>query len=69
MERILEEFRAINAYVRTWQSSGAYPLAPTQAVQEMLEDRVTKVIKPWPTIDLRWSLSKEPPTGFPYGAR
>ena len=50
-ERILEEFRAIHAYVRTWQSSGAYPVEPTQAVQEALEHRVENVVYPWPNID------------------
>ena len=36
-ERILEEHRAIHAYVRTWQSSGAYPLDPSKPVQEALD--------------------------------
>ena len=49
-QRILEEYRAIHAYVRTWQSSGAYPEHDKTAVQEGLETQVTEVIYPWPTI-------------------
>ena len=39
-QRILEEFHAIQAYVRTWQSSGAYPVEAMKSVQKNLEDRV-----------------------------
>ena len=48
--RILEEHRAIQAYVRTWQSSGAYPLHPEQTVQQQLEENVNALECPWPTI-------------------
>ena len=34
-QRILEESRAIQAYMRTWQSSGAYPAQPEPLVQEL----------------------------------
>ena len=33
-QRIVEEFHAIQAYVRTWQSSGAYPVEAMKSVQE-----------------------------------
>ena len=73
-QQILEEFRAIHAYVRTWQSSGAYPVEPTQAVQEALEHRVADVVKPWPTIDRTpvpersdGRLVKSHPLDFPMG--
>ena len=45
-QRILEEYRAIHAYVRTWQSAGAYPVDPKQHVQTELEERVQETIYP-----------------------
>ena len=73
-QRILEEYRAIHAYVRTWQSSGANPTEATSGVQEDLEARVTDVIYPWPTIDRTpvperadGRLVKSHPLDFPMG--
>ena len=73
-QRIVEEFHAIQAYVRTWQSSGAYPVEAMKSVQENLEDRVSNTIYPWPTIDERpvperadGRLVKSHPLEFPMG--
>ena len=73
-QRIVEEFRAIHAYVRTWQSSGAYPVESVQTVQEELEGRVSSAIYPWPTIDQHpvperadGRLVKSHPLEFPMG--
>ena len=73
-QRILEEYRAIHAYVRTWQSAGAYPVDPKQHVQTELEERVQETIYPWPTIDRTpvperadGRLVKSHPLDFPMG--
>ena len=73
-ERIPEEHRAIHAYVRTWQSSGAYSLDPSKPVQETWEERVQDVIYPWPTIErvpvperVDGRLVESHPLAFPMG--
>ena len=60
--------------MRTWQSSGAYPLDPSKPVQEALEERVHDVIYPWPTIERTpvperadGRLVKSHPLDFPMG--
>ena len=72
--RILEEHRAIQAYVRTWQSSGAYPLHPEQPVQHQIEESVNALEYPWPTIGTMpvpetsdGRLVKSHPLEFPMG--
>ena len=72
--RILEEHRAIQAYVRTWQSSGAYPLHPEQPVQHQIEETVNALEYPWPTIGTMpvpetsdGRLVKSHPLEFPMG--
>ena len=73
-QRILEEYRAIHAYVRTWQSSGAYPEHDKTTVQDALETQVSGVIYPWPTIQRSavperedGRLVKSHPLDFPMG--
>ena len=73
-QRILEEYRAFHAYVRTWQSSGAYPEHDKTTVQDALETQVSGVIHPWPTIQRSavperedGRLVKSHPLDFPMG--